>query len=136
MVAEPDPEVPETPVALTQMPLRFAPPVAAVTVPEIPVTAAGDTVTWSVLEEPPLGLTDAWLDSTVPADAVTLTVREITAGVPETIDVVDVQVTAWPTAEQLNPPPEPEAKVSPVGRVSVTVTVPEVGPPELDTDRL
>jgi hypothetical protein len=51
------------------------------------------TVTVSTAELPPLGLTVALLDSTVPTAAVTLTVKVITAGVPATMDVVEVHVT-------------------------------------------
>ena len=42
------------------------------------------------------------------------------------MDVALVQVTSWPTAEQLHPTPVPETNVSPAGRLSVTVTVPAV----------
>ena len=37
-----------------------------------------------------------------------------------------VQVTVWPTAEQVQPLPVPETKLKPVGSVSVTVIVPMV----------
>jgi hypothetical protein len=52
------------------------------------------------------------------------------------MDVVEVHVTTGAAAEQLNPPPEPAEKVSPEGRVSDTVTVPDVGPPVLVTVRV
>jgi hypothetical protein len=47
--------------------------------------------------------------------------------------VVDVHVTTWATAEQLNPPPEPDENDSPLGKVSDTVIVPEVEAPVLAT---
>src|SRR5487761_2275252 len=73
----------------------------------------------------------------VPALALRLTTRLIVAGSAKLITVLVEQVTTWETAAQVKPSlPEPETKDSPAGKVSETVTVPDVAPPVLDTARL
>src|SRR5882724_7038636 len=74
------------------------------------------------------------LAPTLPA---TLTVSVMAALPLAAIAVVLVQVTACPTAEHENPPPEPLTNVSPAGSVSVTVMVPLEAPlPGFDTVRV
>jgi len=65
---------------------------------------------------------------TVPAGPTTLTTSEIDGDVAAlAIAVVVVHVTTWPAAEQFQPVPVADANVKPVGRVSVSVSVPDVG---------
>lgn len=73
------------------------------------------TVTWSTLDEPPSGLTDAWSDSEVPAAALMATSRVMTAEAPGPIEAVEVHVTSCPSAEHAKPSPEPERNDSPAG---------------------
>ena len=58
--------------------------------------------------------------------ALTLTVRVILLVALAASGPAFVQVTVWPTAEQLHPLPVPETKFNPVGKVSVTVIAPVV----------
>ena len=60
------------------------------------------------------------------ATTVGVTVRMIVAEPPGAIGPGCVQVTTWPTAPQVKPPPEAPLKVSPGARVSVTVIAPVV----------
>ena len=66
--------------------------------------------------------------------APTLTLKVKVLEPPAAIGVVLVQVTVWPEAEHVQfapftPPTKPVTKLSPAGRVSVTVTVPLLATP-------
>ena len=82
-----------------------------------------------VLDSVQLHATAAEFDRLDPELAATFTFRVIVAvPLPEMDAALFVQVTSCPPAEHVNPPPEPLTKVSPVGRVSVAVTVPDAVP--------
>src|SRR6266849_3722153 len=80
----------------------------------------------------------AVFDTLGTATTPTLTVSAIMlVPPPPLIGVVLVQVTIWPEAEQVQPVPVPTMNVRPIGRVSVTVIVPQVaGVPLLVTVRV
>ena len=62
------------------------------------------------------------------AVAATATTRLIVAVAPGASGAVRVQVTVWPLAAHTKPPPEDDTKVTPAGRLTVTMIVPwEVG---------
>src|SRR5688572_12071649 len=67
-----------------------------------------------------------------PTATVSVTDVLVAAG----IELGCVHVTTWPTALQVHPEPVPDTNVSPLGRVSVTVVVPDVlMPPVFSTVR-
>src|SRR5207253_5780716 len=68
----------------------------------------------------------AWLTTLGNAAAPTLTVSVIVVESPMASAFGFVQVTLWPEAEKVQPAPAPDTKLSPAGKVSLTIMLPLV----------
>ncbi len=88
-------------------------------------TVVGSVAVGVAVSPPPLAVAE--LVTVAGAFAATFTVRVIgEPAAPAAMSVVLVQVTVCPAALHVQPAPVAALNVKPVGRVSVTVTVPEV----------
>jgi len=93
-----------------------------------PPTVVGSVAVGELVVPPPVAFTEFVTLGTAAARTLTLSVIAF-AFAAAAIAVVDVHVTVCPLAPHAQPVPDAELYVSPVGSVSMTVTVPLVGEP-------